>query len=57
MSTQQMTLSWTGTTLVSLAEKKFILRLLTMNQSKLCKENTNATCVVLVLSVFLGHKN
>ena len=36
MSTQHMTLSWTRTTLVALAEEKLILPLLTMNQSKLC---------------------
>ena len=47
MSTQQITPSWTGTTLVALAEEKLILLLLTMNQSKLCKENTNSPCVVL----------
>ena len=45
MSTQQMTLSWTGTLLVALAEQKLILSLLTMDQSKRCKENRNLPCV------------
>ena len=39
--TQQMTLSWTGTPPVALAEEKLILPLLTMDQSKMCKENMN----------------
>ena len=44
MSTQQMTLSWT---LVALAEEKLILPLLTIDQSKMCKENMNLPCVAL----------
>ena len=47
MSTQQMTLSWTGTPLVALAEEKLILPLLTIDQSKMCKENMNLPCVAL----------
>ena len=45
MSTQQMTLSWTGNPLEALAEEKLILPLLTINQSKMCKENMNLPCV------------
>ena len=41
MSTQQMMLSWTGTLLVALAEEKLILPLLTIDQSKMGKENIN----------------
>ena len=40
-------LSWIGTTLVVLAEDKLILPLLTMNQSKLCKENGKSPWIVL----------
>ena len=47
MSTQQMTLSWTGTPLVALAEEKLILPLLSIDQSKMCKENMNLACVAL----------
>ena len=47
MSTQKMTLSLTATTLVAFAGGKLILPLLTMNQSKLCKENANSPCMVL----------
>ena len=45
MSTQQMTLSWTGTPLVALAEEKLILPLLTIDESKMWKENVNLPCV------------
>ena len=41
-----MTLSWTRTPLVALAEGKLILPLLTTNQSKMCKENMNLTAFV-----------
>ena len=47
MSTQQMTLSWTGTPLVALAEEKLILPLFTITQSKMRKENMNLPCVAL----------
>ena len=47
MSTQQMTLSWTGTPLVALAEEILILLLVTINQSKMCKENMKLPCVAL----------
>ena len=47
MSTQQMTLSWTGTPLLALTEEKLILPLLTIDQSKMCKENMNLPCVAL----------
>ena len=42
-----MTLSWTGTPLVALAEEKLILLLFTINQSKMRKENMNLPCVAL----------
>ena len=51
-----MTLSWTGTALVALAEEKLIFPLSTINQSKLCKENTNSLCVVLFLVWFWATK-
>ena len=47
MSTQQMTLGWTGTPLVALAEENMILPLLTIDRSKMCKENMNLPCVAL----------
>ena len=51
-----MTLSLTGTTLAALAEEKLIFPLSTINQSKLCKENTNSPCVVLFLACFSATK-
>ena len=51
-----MTFTLTGTTLVALAEEKLIFALSTMNQSKLCKENTNSPCVVLFLPYFFATK-
>ena len=45
MSTQQMTLSWTGTPLVALAEEKLILLWLAIDQSKMGKENMRLPCV------------
>ena len=52
MSTQRMTLRWTGTTLVALAEGRLIFPLLTINQSKFRKENTNSPCMVPFLAFF-----
>ena len=56
MSTQQMTLRWTGTPLVALAEKKLMLPWFTMDQSKMCKENMNLPCVALFLAVVWAKK-
>ena len=57
MSTQQMTLTWSGTPLVALAEDKLISLLLTINQSKMSKENMNFAMRGTFLSVCLGQKN
>ena len=46
-ATQQMTLSWTGSPLIALADEKLILLLFTINQSKMRKENMNLPCVAL----------
>ena len=43
----RMTLSWKGTPPVALAEEKQILPLLTIDHSKMCKENVNLPCVAL----------
>ena len=51
MFTQQMTLIWTGTTIVALPEEKLIFPLLTMNQSEMCKENRT------FVSMFLCENN
>ena len=56
MSTQQMTLSWTGTPLVALAEETLILPWLTIDQSKMCKENMNLPCVALFLAFVRAKK-
>ena len=56
MSTQQMTLSWTGTPLVALAEEKLILPWLTIDQSKMCKENMNLPYVALFLAFVWAKK-
>ena len=56
MSTQQMKLSWTGTPLVALAEEKLILPLLTIDQSKMCKESMKFAMRGTFLSVCLGQK-
>ena len=56
MSTQQMTLSWTGTPLVALAEEKLILPWLTIHQSKMCKENMNLPCVALFCAFVWARK-
>ena len=56
MSTEQVTLSGTGTTVVALAEEKLILPSFTTNQSKLSKENTTSPCVVLFLACFWAKK-
>ena len=55
MFTQQLTLSWTGTPLVALADEKLILPLLTIDQSKMCKEHMNLPCVAL-FRAFVGAK-
>ena len=56
MSTQQMTLSWTGTSPVPLAREKLILPLLTMNQCKFCKGNTHPSLLVLFSACFWAKK-
>ena len=56
MSTQQMTLSWTGTLLVALAEEKLILPLLTIDQSKMCKENINLPCLAFFCALVWAKK-
>ena len=56
MSTQQMTLSWTGTPLVALAEEKLILPWLTIDQSKMCKETMHLPCVALFLAFVWAKK-
>ena len=56
MSTQQMTLSWRGTSPVALAKEKLILLLLTMNQSKFCKENTYLPLLLLFSACFWAKK-
>ena len=56
MSTQQMTLSWTGIPLVAWAEENLILPLLTINQSKMCKENMNMPCMALFCAFVWAKK-
>ena len=57
MSTQQMTLSWTKTPLVALAEEKLFLPLLTIDQNKMGKENINLPCVALFRAFDWAKKN
>ena len=56
MFTQQMTPSWTGIPLVAWAEEKLILPLVTINQSKMCKENMNLPCVALFCAFVWAKK-
>ena len=56
MRYHQMPLSWTGTPLVALAKEKLILPLLTIDQSKMCKENRGQGALVQVCNEHTEQK-